>query len=121
MASYPMERRKQALDFERQMLTRFADQMNGKQSNVQKTAVEAEGLFKQGETVIRHKKMLLQETLSEVFDYCFKLIKEYWTSNMMFKLVDGQWGSWNGSSLKAITTENGIKEAEFDISVKIGD
>lgn len=121
MASYPMERRQVALDFERQMLTRFSDQMSGTESSTIKTATEAEGLLKQGETVIRHKKALLQETLSEVFDYCFKLIKEYWTSNMMFRLIDGRFESWNGNNLKNIATDNGTKEAEFDINIKIGE
>ncbi|MDR1100934.1 MAG: hypothetical protein LBL34_01025 [Clostridiales bacterium] len=134
MPSYPLERRVMALQFERQMVTRFADQMTGNKSATHTTATEAAGLLAQGEVVISHKKALLQETLSEVFEYCLKLMKEYYTNEKMFRLTDGGFVWLKASSLKEVPIMDDVAynvdqsmrptgklgEAEFDIRVKIG-
>jgi len=121
MPSYPLARREYAMNYERQIITRFADQMTGTPVSSNITATEAQGLLDQGSMVINHKIALLQETLSEVFDYCLMLMKEYYTEEKAYRLSDGEFEYWKASDLKNIPTANlETKEAEFDIIVKIG-
>ena len=134
MPSYPMERREMALQFERQMLTRFADNMTGQKVSGVRTATEAAGLQRQGDMVIGHKKVLLQETLAEVFEYCLELIKEYYTEEKAFRI--GEEFVWlRGSDLKNVPqlipgssrtkakyvpNGNVTKDAKFDVAVHVG-
>ena len=134
MPAYPMQRRELALQFERQMLTRFADNMTGQKTSGVRTATEAAGLQRQGDLVIGHKKVLLQETLAEVFEYCLELIKEYYTEEKSFRVgEDFLW--FRGSDLKKVPQlipgnkrsgtkymRNGTvtKDAKFDIVVTVG-
>ncbi|MCL2739837.1 MAG: hypothetical protein FWE47_01395, partial [Oscillospiraceae bacterium] len=121
MPSYPLERRAYAISTERQIVSRFSDQMVGQVTTRGMTATEAEGVLTQGSVLIEHKKALLQETLSEVFEYCLMLMKEYYSQEKAFRLSDGQFEYWKASDLKSIPVSNlETKEAEFDIYVRIG-
>ena len=96
--------------------------MTGSQVAKNITATEAQALVNQGNMVINHKKILLQETLGEVFDYCLMLMKEYYTDEKAYRLSDGTFQYWRASDLKSIPTTNmETKDAEFDIIVSIGD
>ena len=121
MPDYPLHRREFAINYERQIISRFSDQMTGQATKKDLTATEAEGLLNQGSMLVNHKKVLLQETLSEVFEYCLMLMKEYYSHEKAFRLSDGQFEYWKASDLKAIPTSNlETKDAEFDIIVSIG-
>lgn len=88
MPQYIIERRNQAFGPERQVQTRFSDQQAGiKQSGVD-TATEALALQQGANAGIQHKKMLLEETLSEMFEYILELCMEYWDQEMAFRVTE---------------------------------
>jgi len=127
MPDYPLKRRETALNYERQMLTRFYDNSTGYKVQGVKTATEIKSLQNQEDMVIGHKKILLQETLSEVFEYALELIKEYYTEEQPFKVGEGEKFVWfRGSDLRAVprligeTTASGTKDATFDIEISVG-
>jgi hypothetical protein len=131
MPSYPMERRELALNTERQLLTRFSDQMTGNKVEGNTTATEISAMVAQGNTVISHKKALLSETLCEICEYCLKLMKEYYTSTRAFGTNSGDYKFLTLSELKSIPELQEVegemvnigdrrKDAEFDIKIKIG-
>lgn len=102
--SYVIDRRKYALEYEGQRVTRFSDQMTGSRQQGVDTATEALALQQAGATGIDHKKLLLQETLSEVFEYCLDMVKEYYTEEMAFRITekDDDFVWFRGSQLKEI-------------------
>lgn len=137
--SYIIQRRESALKYERQILTRFSDQMLGQSSSSSKTATESLELLRQGNVIISHKKMMLQETLSDLFSYCFELAKEFYTEETSFSAGDKcRFVNINPSSLAEVpyvpdTNSSDFlsqsfnmnntpfrKEAHFDIKVSIG-
>ena len=52
------------------------------------TATEAMAIQQAGTAAASHKKIVLQETLSEVFSYCLMLVKQFWTREMAFRVTD---------------------------------
>lgn len=61
--------------------------MIGKQQNGIDTATESLALQNSGNSMIEHKKGLLQETLSEVFEYGIELALLNWNTTMLFKIT----------------------------------
>lgn len=146
MPAYIINRRNQALQYEAAKVTRFSDQMTGTKQTGVDTATEAMALQQAGNTSIEHKKILLQETLSEVFSYCLDLVKEYWNEEIAVKITDkpDEFIFFKGSALKEIPQMvesdtryrqryidmeeeppaymigEGTKDAEFDINVTVG-
>ena len=121
---YIENRRNAALQYESQKVTRFSDQMagTGKQTGVS-TATEALAIQQAGNVALVHKKLILQETLSEVFAYCLMLCKQFWTEEMAFRVTDkkDEFLYFTPSSLKEITDNKGrVKSAQFDIAVTVG-
>lgn len=104
MPSYILNRRDRIIDVDRQITTRFSDQSAGIRQKGVDTATEALQLAQSGAAVIDHQKLLLQETLSEVFEYCLELIKENWTEERAFKITEkeNQFRWFKGSKLKEI-------------------
>lgn len=88
MPEYIIARRNQALTYERTVVSRFSDQMNGIRQEGVDTATEALGLQQGGTQGINHSKLLLEETLAEVFEYCLELCMEYWTEEEFFELTE---------------------------------
>jgi len=149
LPSYVINRRLMAFQAEGQRVTRFSDQMTGtKQAGVD-TATEALALQQAGTTGINHKKILLQETLSELFTYCLELVREYWTEQVAIKVTDkpDEFIFFSGSQLRDIPVlvpadadyrlkfsalnpgkempmlmqrGRAVKDAEFDIKVTVG-
>lgn len=111
MPSYPMARRNMALQFERQMVTRFSDQMGGHLARRQTTATETTALLEQGDYTLRHKIALLEDTLGEVGAYVLRLVREYDGMERAFRLDNGDFATWRGSDLKG---------AEFDVVARLG-
>lgn len=88
MPQYIINYRNQKLQIERTIVSRWSDQMNGiKQSGVD-TATESLGLQQAGTQSITHDKMLLEETLSEVFTYCLTLMIENYTETEVFSITE---------------------------------
>ncbi|MBO4898450.1 MAG: hypothetical protein J5590_09160 [Clostridia bacterium] len=121
---YIENRRNAALQYESQKVIRFSDQMSGggKQAGVS-TATEALAIQQAGNIALVHKKLILQETLSEVFSYCLMLCEQFWTEEMAFRITDkkDKFLYFTPSSLGEIIDKNGkAKSAQFDISVTVG-
>ena len=87
MPNYILDKRNQLMNNDRQVVTRFTDQMIGKQQSGVDTATESLALQNSGNSMIEHKKGLLQETLSEVFKYCIELALINWNTTMIFRIV----------------------------------
>lgn len=89
---YVLNKRTELMGSDRTIVTRFSDQMIGKQQSGVDTATESLALQNSGNAMIDHKKALLQETLSEVFEYTIELALLNWNTTMIFRIVgkDGQ-------------------------------
>ncbi len=88
LPEYIVQRRNMALQYETQRVSRFSDQMTGNKQQGVDTATEALALQQAGTAGIQHKKVLLQETLSEVFAYCLDLVREFWTRDVAIRVTD---------------------------------
>ena len=84
---YMLNRRAELMNTDRQVVTRFTDQMIGKQQSGVDTATESLALQNSGNVMIAHKKGLLQETLSEVFEYALELALLNWNTTMLFRIT----------------------------------
>lgn len=124
--TYIMNKRTELINSDRIIVSRFSDQMIGKQQSGVDTATESLALQNSGNSMIEHKKALLQETLSEVFEYAIELALLNWNTTMIFRIVgeDGKdkFTSFNPDGLNRIPilteadTEyrNAYKEAHKD-------
>ncbi len=123
LPSYILQRRDAALRYESQRITRFSDQMTGAKQAGVATAAEATVLQQGGQMSIQHKKLLLQETLSEVFSYCLSMVRAYWTEEVAVRVADrrGEFIFFRGSDLRYRTAKDGReKDAAFDLIVTVG-
>lgn len=84
---YILNKRSELMNNDRQVVTRFTDQMIGKTQSGVDTATESLALQNSGNAMIDHKKGLLQETLSEVFEYCLELALLNWNTTMLFRIT----------------------------------
>ena len=87
MPNYILNRRTELMNQDRTIVTRFSDQMIGKQVEGVSTATESLALQNSGNSMIEHKKGLLQETLSEVFEYALELALINWNTTMVFRIT----------------------------------
>lgn len=85
--AYVTNKRTELINNDRIIVSRFSDQMIGKQQNGIDTATESLALQNSGNSMIEHKKGLLQETLSEVFEYAIELALLNWNTTMLFKIT----------------------------------
>lgn len=84
---YIINKRTELMNNDRQVVTRFTDQMIGKQQSGVDTATESLALQNSGNAMIDHKKGLLQETLSEMFKYALELALLNWNTTMLFRII----------------------------------
>ena len=87
MPTYILNKRTELMQQDRPIVGRFNDQQIGTSQKGVDTATEALALQTAGNSMIEHKKGLLQETLSEVFEYAIELALINWDSTMMFRIV----------------------------------
>ncbi|MDD6308213.1 MAG: hypothetical protein PUB07_02515 [Clostridia bacterium] len=123
LPNYILQRRDTALRYESGRVTRFSDQMTGAKQNGVTTAAEATILQQGGQSIIQYKKLLLQETLAEVFAYCLAMVREYWTDEVAIRLSgqENDFIFFRGDSLRNIPAGGDrVKDAEFDIVVTVG-
>lgn len=131
--NYIVERRNLALQYEGQRISRFSDQMLGNKQQGVDTATESLALQQNGTQGIGFKKMLLQDTFSDVFSYALALVREFWTDEVEFRVSDdsSEFIHFNPAELQAIEhltapeggetfLIDGVKLAEFDIVVSVG-
>lgn len=85
--NYITNKRSELMNNDRQVVTRFTDQQIGKSQSGVDTATESMALQNSGNSMIEHKKGLLQETLSEVFEYAIELALLNWDSTMVFRIT----------------------------------
>ncbi len=102
MPSFIQTRRSEAIDKERMIISRVSDQQSGiRQAGVQ-TATESLSLAQSANVSIDTRKTMLQDTLNEVFKYCFELALNYWNVKMFFQGSDGEFEYFRPSDLKNI-------------------
>lgn len=87
LSNYLIEKRADLINNDRIIVSRFSDQMIGKQQNGIDTATESLALQNSGNSMIEHKKGLLQETLSDIFEYAIELALLNWNTTMLFRIV----------------------------------
>lgn len=84
MPSFISQRRAEAMQ-ERVIISRISDQQAGiRQSGVQ-TATESLNLAQSANVATDTRKTMLQDTLNDVFRYCFDLALNYWNVGMFFQ------------------------------------
>ena len=90
--TYVLNKRNELMNNDRQIVTRFTDQAIGKAQSGVNTATESAALQNSGNAMIEHKKGLLQETLSDVFEYAIELALLNWDTTMIFRITgkDGE-------------------------------
>lgn len=87
LSNYLITKRADLINNDRPIVSRFSDQMIGKQQNGIDTATESLALQNSGNSMIEHKKGLLQETLSDVFEYAIELALLNWNTTMLFRIT----------------------------------
>ncbi|MEK4263673.1 portal protein [Paenibacillus sp. FSL L8-0499] len=88
MPQYILNRRDQAIGTERQIQSRFGDQQMGVQQSGVDTATESLAIQQGANAGVTHKKMLLEETLGDMFEYILDLVMEYWTEEQAFRITE---------------------------------
>lgn len=111
MPAYILQKRENLLGNDRVLVTRFSDQQIGKKERGIDTATEALALQQAGNSMIAHKKGLLQETLSEVFAYAIELALLNWNSDIMFRIT-------NNKGEKSFETFNPSKLNEIPLLIE---
>lgn len=87
MPSYILNKRTEIMQNDRAIVTRFNDQMIGNKQKGVDTATESLALQNSGNSMIEHKKGILQETLSEVYEYAIELALLNWNTEMTFRII----------------------------------
>lgn len=101
MPSFISQRRAECLDKDRVIISRVSDQQAGiRQAGVQ-TATESLNLAQSANVATDTRKTMLQDTLNDVFRYCFELALNYWNVGMFFQDED-DFEYFNPSDLKEI-------------------
>lgn len=87
LSNYLITKRADLINNDRIIVSRFSDQMIGKQQTGIDTATESLALQNSGNSMIEHKKGLLQETLGDVFEYAIELALLNWNTTMLFRIT----------------------------------
>lgn len=84
MPAFISQRRAEAMQ-ERVIISRVSDQQAGIRQNGVNTATESLNLAQAANVATDTRKTMLQDTLNEVFKYCFELALNYWNVGMFFQ------------------------------------
>lgn len=87
MPAFIAQRRAEAMQ-ERVIISRVSDQQAGIRQSGVNTATESLNLAQAANVATDTRKTMLQDTLNEVFKYCFELALNYWTVGMFFQDED---------------------------------
>ena len=106
MPQYIIDKRRELINNDRPIVTRFSDQQIGFRQQGVDTATEALTLQNSGNTAVEHDKGLLQETLSDVFEYAIELAILNYNETMIFRITgdngEDSFDSFNPSELNAV-------------------
>ncbi len=100
MPSFIQQRRAEAMQ-ERIIISRVSDQQAGIRQSGVSTATESLNLAQAANVATDTRKTMLQDTLNNVFRYCFDLALNYWNVGMFFQDED-EFEFFNPSDLKNI-------------------
>ena len=101
MPAFIQQRRSEAIDKDRLIISRISDQMSGIRQSGVNTATESLNLAQSANIATDTRKTMLQSTLNDVFKYCFELALNYWDVGMFFQ-QDDDFVFFNPSDLKEI-------------------
>lgn len=101
MPAFIQQRRSEAIDKDRLIISRISDQMSGIRQSGVNTATESLNLAQSANIATDTRKTMLQSTLNDVFKYCFELALNYWDVGMFFQ-QDDDFIFFNPSDLKEI-------------------
>lgn len=87
MPSFIAQRRAEAMT-ERVIISRVSDQQAGIRQSGVSTATESLNLAQAANVATDTRKTMLQDTLNNVFRYCFELALKYWNVGMFFQDED---------------------------------
>ena len=87
MPSFIAQRRAEAMQ-ERVIISRVSDQQAGVRQSGVNTATESLNLAQAANVATDTRKTMLQDTLNDVFRYCFDLALNYWNVGMFFQDED---------------------------------
>ena len=87
MPSFIAQRRAEAMQ-ERVIISRVSDQQAGVRQQGVSTATESLNLAQAANVTTDTRKTMLQDTLNDVFRYCFDLALNYWNVGMFFQDED---------------------------------
>lgn len=87
MPSFISQRRAEAMQ-ERVIISRVSDQQAGIRQAGVNTATESLNLAQAANVATDTRKTMLQDTLNDVFKYCFELALNYWNVGMFFQDED---------------------------------
>lgn len=142
LPSYIIQRRIQAMQ-EAEIISGRPDVVEGRRPSGLRAASAILALQEAGNRRARHKKLFLQEGLSQIFELCVDYLKEFFTVEQAFRVLGkdpskAEYIWFRGSKLKSVPKlvpgskpgqlvplvgENGeevTKEAQFDIRVSVG-
>lgn len=100
MPAFISQRRAEAMQ-ERVIISRISDQQAGVRQNGVNTATESLNLAQAANVATDTRKSMLQDTLNDVFKYCFDLALNYWDVGMFFQDED-EFTYFKPSDLKKI-------------------
>ena len=100
MPAFISQRRAEAMQ-ERVIISRVSDQQAGIRQSGVNTATESLNLAQAANVATDTRKTMLQDTLNEVFKYCFELALNYWNVGMFFH-NDDEFEYFKPSDLKNI-------------------
>ena len=83
MPAFIAQRRAEAMQ-ERVVISRISDQQAGIRQSGVNTATESLNLAQSANAATDTRKTMLQDTLNDVFKYCFELALNYWNVGMFF-------------------------------------
>lgn len=101
MPAFIQQRRAECLDKDRLIISRVSDQQAGIRQQGVNTATESLNLAQSANVAIDTRKTMLQDTLNNVFRYCFDLALNYWDVGMFFQDED-DFEFFNPADLKDI-------------------
>lgn len=102
MPQYVVNRRREALESERVIVSRVSDQSAGIKQHGVDTATESLALQQNSMKSVDATKTVLQIVLADVLMYCIELAIEYWDKEMFFETGENQFDYFNPSDLKHI-------------------
>lgn len=128
MPQYIVNRMQEGKQYDAQVISGRPDVVEGRRTNV-RAASGIIALQEAGIRRARHKKLMLQESLSIVFDMCVDYMKQFYTEKQAFRILgknkDEQGGYvwFRGSDLKSIkrmTPELNMETNTYDLKPLLG-